>query len=59
MNLEGISKQQLFQEITELMQPLYFSVPYDDDNIQKLARQEYEQFGFNYVYFPIIFRMCY
>lgn len=44
MNLEGISKQQLFQEITELMQPLYFPVPYDDDNIQKLARQEYELF---------------
>lgn len=44
MNLENISKQQLFREITELMQPLYFPVPYDENNIQKLARQEYESF---------------
>lgn len=44
MNLENISKQQLFREITELMQPLYFPVPYEENNIQKLAQQEYKLF---------------
>lgn len=44
MNLENISKQQLFREITELMQPLYFPVPYEENNIQELAQQEYKLF---------------
>lgn len=44
MNLENIDKKQLFREITELMQPLYFPVPYDEDNIRTLAHHEYELF---------------
>lgn len=44
MNLENIVKKQLFRGITELMQPLYFPVPYSEDNIQKLAQHEYELF---------------
>ena len=44
MNLENISKQQLFREITELMQPLYFPVPYEENNIQEVAQQEYKLF---------------
>lgn len=44
MNLENISKQQLFREITELMQPLYFPVPYEENNTQELAQQEYKLF---------------
>lgn len=42
MYLENIDKKQLFREITELMQPLYFPVPYDEDSIEKLVQHEYE-----------------
>lgn len=42
MNLENIDKKQLFREITELMQPLYFPVSYDEENIWILCQQEYE-----------------
>lgn len=45
MNLENIDKKQLFREISELMQPLYFPVPYDEDNIRTLAQHEYELFS--------------
>ena len=45
MSLENIDKKQLFREIAELMQPLYFPVPYDEDNIRTLAQHEYEQFS--------------
>lgn len=44
MSLENIDKKQLFREIAELMQPLYFPVHYDEDYIQKLAQHEYELF---------------
>ena len=42
MDLENIDKKQLFREISELMQPLYFPVPYDEDNIRTLVQHEYE-----------------
>lgn len=42
MNLENIDKKQLFREITDLMQPLYFPVPYDEENIRILCQHEYE-----------------
>lgn len=45
MSLENIDKKQLFREIAELMQPLYFPVPYDEDNIRTLAQHEYELFS--------------
>lgn len=45
MSLENIDKKQLFREIEELMQPLYFPVPYDEDNIRTLAQHEYELFS--------------
>lgn len=44
MSSENIDKKQLFREIAELMQPLYFPVHYDEDYIQKLAQHEYELF---------------